>query len=177
MQVVLPADARQTRRLVKMLVDYPHPVYVRVGRGAVNDVYADDDFIFGPGKAFQLLDGDQLTIIAAGETVYHALQAGKQLAAEGIATRVLDMSWLKPCDEEAMKKAARDTGRIITVEEHSKFGGLGAMVTEILSENPVPVKIIGIPDENVVHGTSKEIFHHYGLDAEGIVRAAKTFVK
>ena len=87
------------------------------------------------------------------------------------------MSWLKPCDEEAVRKAAAETGRIITVEEHSKFGGLGAMVTEIISENPVPVKILGIPDENVIHGNSKEIFHYYGLDAEGIVKAAKEFVK
>ena len=165
MQVVLPADARQTRRLVKMLVDYPHPVYVRVGRGAVNDVYTDDNFAFEPGKAYQLQDGNDLTIIAAGETVLHAMEAGKQL------------SWLKPCDEEAVRKAAADTGRIITVEEHSKFGGLGAMVTEIISENPVPVRILGIPDENVIHGNSKEIFHYYGLDAEGIVKAAKTFVK
>ena len=177
MQVVLPADARQTRRLVKMLVDYPHPVYVRVGRGAVNDVYTDDNFTFEPGKAYQLQDGNDLTIIAAGETVWHAMEAGKQLAAEGISTRVLDMSWLKPCDEEAVRKAAAETDRIITVEEHSKFGGLGAMVTEIISENPVPVRILGIPDENVVHGNSKEIFHYYGLDAEGIVKAAKTFVK
>ena len=139
--------------------------------------YTDDNFTFEPGKAYQLQDGNDLTIIAAGETVWHAMEAGKQLAAEGISTRVLDMSWLKPCDEEAVRKAAAETGRIITVEEHSKFGGLGAMVTEIISENPVPVRILGIPDENVVHGNSKEIFHYYGLDAEGIVKAAKTFVK
>jgi len=176
MQVVLPCDGRQTRKLVKLLADYPHPVYVRVGRGAVNDVYDNDDFTIEPGKAYQLRDGKDLTIIGAGETVYHALEAARQLEKEGISARVLDMSWLKPCDEEAVRKAARDTGRIITVEEHSRFGGLGAMVAEILSEQPVPVKIIGIPDENVVHGNSKEIFHHYGMDAEGIVNAAKQFV-
>ena len=124
-----------------------------------------------------MLEGKDLTIIGAGETVYHALEAGKQLAAKGIKARVLDMSWIKPCDEEAVKKAAAETGRIITVEEHSKFGGLGAMVCEILSENPVPVRIIGIPDENVVHGTNKEIFHYYGMDAEGIVKAAESFLK
>ena len=176
MQVVLPCDGRQTRKLVRLLADYPHPVYVRVGRGAVNDVYENDDFTFEPGKAYQLHDGKDLTIIGAGETVYHALEAARQLEKDGITARVLDMSWLKPCDEEAVRNAARDTGRIITVEEHSRFGGLGAMVTEILSEHPVPVKILGIPDENVVHGNSKEIFHHYGLDAEGIVNAAKSFV-
>lgn len=176
MNIVLPSDARQTRKLVDILVDYPHPTYVRVGRAGVPDVYENDDFDFAPGKAVKLLEGDDLTIIAAGEMVWHALQAGRQLAGEGIKARVLDMSWIKPCDEQAVLDAARETGRIITVEEHSKFGGLGAMVTEILAENPVPVKILGIPDENVVHGTNTEIFHHYGLDAEGIVKSAKHFV-
>ena len=177
MNICLPCDARQTEKLVKFLVDFPEPCYVRVGRAAVPDVYEDDNFEFEIGKAVTLLEGNDLTIIGAGETVYHALEAGKQLAAKAIKARVLDMSWIKPCDEEAVKKAAAETGRIITVEEHSKFGGLGAMVCEILSENPVPVRIIGIPDENVVHGTNKEIFHYYGMDAEGIVKAAESFLK
>ena len=177
MNICLPCDARQTEKLVKFLVDFPEPCYVRVGRAAVPDVYEDDNFELEIGKAVTLLEGNDLTIIGAGETVYHALEAGKQLAAKGIKARVLDMSWIKPCDEEAVKKAAAETGRIITVEEHSKFGGLGAMVCEILSENPVPVRIIGIPDENVVHGTNKEIFHYYGMDAEGIVKASESFLK
>lgn len=175
MNICLPCDARQTEKLVKFLVDFPEPAYVRVGRAAVPDVYEDDNFTFEIGKAYTLLEGNDLTIIGAGETVYHCLEAGKQLAAKGIHARVLDMSWIKPCDEEAVRKAAAETGKIITVEEHSKFGGLGAMVCEILSENPVPVKILGIPDENAVHGTNKEIFHYYGLDAEGIVKAAENF--
>ncbi len=178
MHIMLPCDARQTRELVKQLVDYPHPVYVRVGRAAVPDVYEDDNNVpFQIGKAHMLQDGTDLTIIAAGETVYHAYHAGKQLAEQGIMARVLDMSSIKPCDEEAVKKAAAETGRIITVEEHSQFGGLGAMVTEILSENPVPVRILGIPDENVIHGTNTEIFAHYGLNTDGIVKAALDFVK
>lgn len=177
MNIVLPCDARQTRKLVKLLVDFPHPVYVRVGRAAVPDVYENDDFDFQLGKANMLLDGKDLTIIGCGETVYHALQAGKILKEQGISARVLDMSSLKPFDAEAIRKAAEETGRIITVEEHSQFGGLGAIVTETLSENPVPVRILGIPDENVVHGTNKEIFAHYGLDADGIVKAANDFLK
>ena len=176
MQICLPCDARQTRRLVKLLVDWPHPVYVRVGRAAVPDVYEDDSFSFEPGKANMLLDGTDLTIIGTGETVWHAWQAGLALKEQGIGARVLDMSWIKPCDTLAVQLAAEQTGRIITVEEHSRFGGLGAMVTEILSEHPVPVRIIGIPDEDVVHGTNKEIFHHYGMDAEGIVRSALDFL-
>lgn len=175
MNICLPCDARQTEKLVKFLVDFPEPCYVRVGRAAVPDVYEDDNFSFEIGKANTLLEGNDLTIIGAGETVYHCLEAGKQLAEKGIHARVLDMSWIKPCDEEAVRKAAAETGKIITVEEHAKTGGLGAMVCEILSENPVPVKIIGIPDENAVHGTNTEIFHYYGMDAEGIVKAAENF--
>lgn len=176
MNIVLPCDARQTKKLVELLVDYPAPVYVRVGRAAVPDVYPDDDFPFELGKANQLLDGTDLTLIGTGETVYHAYQAGLTLQEKGIRARVLDMSSVKPCDTEAVLRAAAETGRIITVEEHSRFGGLGAMVCEILSEHPVPVRILGIPDENVVHGTSAEIFAHYGLDADGIVRAALDFL-
>lgn len=176
MNVVLPCDARQTRRLVKLIVDYPHPVYVRVGRAAVPDVYENDDFPFEIGKANMLMDGSDITLIGTGETVYHVYQAGKNLRSKGINARVLDMSWIKPCDKLAIEEAARDTGRILTVEEHSMFGGLGAMVTEILSEHPVPVRILGIPDENVVHGTNKEIFAHYGLDADGITKSALDFL-
>ena len=177
MNIVLPPDARSTARLVKFLVDFPEPVYVRVGRAAVPDVYQDENFEFEIGKANTILEGDDLTIIAAGETVWHAWQAGLQLREKGIHARVLDLSWIKPFDREAVLKAARETGRIITVEEHSCFGGLGSVVTEAISEHPVPVHILGIPDENVVHGKSLEIFHHYGLDAEGIVKASLEFLK
>lgn len=177
MNIVLPPDARTTARLVKFLVDFPEPVYVRVGRAAVPDVYQDENFKFEIGKANMLLEGNDLTIIAAGETVWHAWQAGLELGRKGVQARVLDLSWIKPFDRDAVLKAARETGRIVTVEEHSRFGGLGALVTEAISEHPVPVRILGIPDENVIHGKSLEIFHHYCLDAEGIVRASMDFLK
>ncbi|MCF0165345.1 MAG: transketolase family protein [Bacteroidales bacterium] len=177
MQIVLPCDARQTRRLVKELVNYPHPVYVRVGRAAVPEVYEDDNFDFCIGKANILMDGSDITLIGAGETVYHCKMAGEKLRKEGISARVIDMSSIKPCDSEAVLKAASETGRIITVEEHSKFGGLGAMVAEIISENPVPLRILGIPDENVVHGKNTEIFKHYHLDTDGIVMEVKDFIR
>ena len=175
MNVILPCDARQTAKVVKMLVDHPAPTYVRVGRAAVPDVYENDDFEFRLGKANTLAEGDDLAIIAAGETVYHALQASRSLEKKGIHARVLDLSSIKPFDAEAVRKAAAETGRIITVEEHSIYGGLGALVTECLSEHPVPVKILGIPDENVIHATSPEIFAYYGIDAAGIEKAALSF--
>lgn len=177
MNVVLPPDGRATEKLVKFLVDFPEPVYVRVGRAAVPDVYENEDFSFEIGKANTLLEGNDITLIGAGETVWPALQAGKALQEKGISARVLDLSWIKPFDKEAVLKAARETGRILTVEEHSRFGGLGALVTEAISEHPVPVRILGIPDENVIHGTSSEIFHYYGLDAAGIETATLEFIK
>lgn len=178
MTVVLPCDARQTSKLVKILVDHPYPAYVRVGRAAVPDVYENDDFEFELGKAQVLHEGNDLTIVAAGETVWHALEAAKTLEAEhGVKARVLDCSSLKPFDHEAVRKAAAETGRIITVEEHSIYGGLGAIVTETLAENPVPVKILGIPDENVIHAKSLEIFDYYGFNAKGIVKQALEFIK
>lgn len=178
MQVVLPCDARQTRKLVEQLVDYPYPVYVRVGRNAVPDVYENDDFDYEIGKSIQLQDGKDLTIIGTGETVYHALEAGRRLAAEGVSTRVIDMHTLKPADTDAIIRAAKETGRIITVEEHSMYGGLGGIVAESVAQNcPVPMRILGIPDENAVHGKPLEIFHHYKLDADGIYETAKEMVK
>jgi transketolase len=178
MNIVLPCDARQTRKLVKQLVDYPEAVYTRVGRNAVADVYENDSFDFEIGKANMLLDGDALTIIGTGETVYHCYEAGKRLKEDGINVRVLDMHTLKPADTDAIVKAAEETGKIITVEEHSRFGGLGAIVAETVSQyHPVPMRILGIPDENVIHGKPMEIFHHYNLDSDGIYWTALEFLK
>lgn len=177
MEVYLPCDVRQTRKLVEKLVNHPKPAYIRVGRNAVPDVYDDDNFDFELGKANMLMDGTDLTIIGTGETVYHCLEAAKTLKEQGINARVLDMHSLKPFDREAVVKAAKETGRIVTVEEHSIYGGLGGMVAEICAEEcPVPVKRLGIPDENVIHASPLEVFHHYGFDAEGIVKAALSFI-
>ncbi len=178
MNVVLPCDARQTRKLVMKLVDYPEAVYVRVGRNAVPDVYENDNFPFEIGKANTLLEGNDLTIIGTGETVYHCYEAGKRLQKEGINVRVLDMHTLKPADTEAIIKAAEETGKIITVEEHSMYGGLGAIVAETVCQHcPVPMRILGIPDENAIHGKPLEIFHYYKLDSEGIYQTAIDFLK
>lgn len=157
-------------------MDYNQAAYVRVGRAAVPEVYPETKTDFEIGKAEQIHDGDDVAIIAVGEPVWHALEAAKRLEADGIHARVIDMSLaIKPCDREAVIKAARETGRIITVEEHSRYGGLGGMVAEIVCEE-VPgteLTILGIPDENAVHGTDKEIRHYYGLDADGIYATVK----
>lgn len=176
MHIVLPCDIFQTRLLVKELIDYPYPVYIRVGRNAVPNVYENENIEFKIGKANTLLEGSDLTIIGCGETVYHCLQAGIKLQKMGIKARVIDMHTLKPLDVEAIKKAADETGMIVTVEEHSIFGGLGSAVSEIVIQyKPIPMRILGIPDENAIHGTSPEIFHHYGIDAEGITNNITDF--
>ena len=172
MEVYLPCDVRQTRKLVEALVNRPKPAYIRVGRNAVPDVYDDDDFSFELGKANLLMDGTDLTIIGTGETVAHCVEAGRMLKEKGIHARVLDIHSLKPFDKEAVVKAARETGCIITAEEHSIYGGLGSMVAEITArECPVRMKILGVPDENVIHASPSEVFHHYGFDYQGIYEA------
>jgi transketolase len=176
--IVLPCDIYQTEKLVDFILTHNRPVYVRVGRNAVPNVYESDNCPFEFGKANMLMDGTDLTIIGTGETVHHCYEAGKALVSMGIKVRVLDMYTIKPFDSEAVLKAAKETGRILTVEEHSVFGGLGASVAElVVQNNPVPVKILGIPDENAVTGTSNEIFHYYGLDSEGIVRFVNNWIK
>lgn len=178
MHIVLPSDIYQTKKLVNELIDYPYPVYIRVGRNAVPNVYENENINFKIGKANILQNGNDITLIGTGETVYHCLEAGKRLQKEGIQARVIDMHTLKPFDREAVEKAAAETGKIITVEEHSIFGGLGASVAEIVSQtNPVPIRILGIPDENAIHGTALEIFKHYGIDSEGIYQSAIRFLK
>ncbi len=175
--VVLPCDNIQTRQLTKKLVDFEGPVYVRMGRGAVEDVY-EEEVEFTIGKAIQLQDGKDLTIIACGETVIIAKKAAAELAKEGITARVLDMHTLKPLDTEAILAAASDTGHIITIEEHYAFGGLGGAVAEVLAvNNPTPMKILGIPDEQTVTGESAEVFKHYGLTVENLCTQAKDLLK
>ncbi len=173
MEVYLPCDVRQTRKLCQALVNHPKPAYVRVGRNAVPDVYTDDNFPFELGKANTLMDGDDITLIGTGETVVHCLEAGKMLREKGINARILDIHSLKPFDRDAVLKAARETKCILTAEEHSIYGGLGAAVAEATAQEcPVKMRILGVPDENVIHASPLEVFHHYGFDYEGIYAAA-----
>ncbi len=174
MEIYLPCDVRQSRKLCEFLVNHPKPAYVRVGRNAVPDVYDDDNFDFTPGKANTLREGNDVTLVGCGETVAHCVEAADRLLKEGIHARVLDMSIaLKPFDREAIIKAARETGRIVTAEEHSIYGGLGAAVAEtVAQEAPCRMKILGVPDENVIHAKPLEVFHYYGFDHEGIYQAA-----
>lgn len=174
LRVYFPSDQYLAEALMKAFVTDNEPAYIRIGRNAVEDVYDEGKLDFTMDKAVTVQDGTDLTIIACGELVYEAKKAAETLAAEGKSVRVLDMYCLKPLDTEAVLKAAKETKAILTVEEHSPYGGLGAMVAQLTAaEYPTKVRSLTLPDAPVVTGNSADIFHHYGLDAEGIVKAAK----
>lgn len=171
--VVLPADRHETRNMVEALVGHNGGVYVRIGRNPVPDCYDSEDGEFVLGKAVTMREGADLTIVAAGETVRIALDTEQLLRKKGIACRVLNMHTIKPLDVEAILKAAEETGAILTVEEHSIYGGLGAAVAEaVVQHHPVPMRIIGIPDEPAVAGKTAEVFSHYGISADSLQRSA-----
>lgn len=171
--VVMPADAVYTRWLVKELARQQGGVYVRMGRAPVPDVY-EKETVFQLGRANCIHEGRDITVIACGAAVFYALEAAKYFERKGITVRVLDMHTVKPVDRDAIIRAARETGKIITVEEHSIYGGLGGAVAEITAGHyPVPVKILGIPDEHIYAGTEKELYGYYGIDTEGIIKAVR----
>ncbi len=178
--LIIPCDAIQTAAALRSVAQTKDAVFFRIGREKVPAVYTEElgmePFVFG--KANTLKEGCDLTLVACGEMVYHALEAATLLKTQGIEARVLDMATLKPFDEEAIIKAAGETGAILTVEEHSINGGLGATVSQIVCANhPVPVTTLGLPDEYLVTGTSLELFSEYGLDAKGIAESARKLLQ
>ncbi len=177
LRVYLPSDQYLAVELMKHLVKDDEPAYVRYGRNAVEDVYEDGKLNFSMDKAVTVKGGTDATIIACGEVVYQAKLAAEALEKEGKSVRVLDMYCIKPIDEEAIIKAAQETKVLVTVEEHSMYGGLGSMVAQITAEKaPVRVKNLSLPDAPVVTGKTSEIFHHYGLDAEGIANTIRELI-
>jgi transketolase len=174
--VLLPVDGPQMVAMTKALAQSQRPAYVRMGRGPVPNVYGKDP-CFKIGKANLLREGKDLTIIAVGELVYHALEAAKLLKEKNIYSRVLDMHTIKPLDTEAILLAAKETGRIVTLEEHSIHGGLGGAVAEVVCQNyPIPMKLLGLPDEELIAGDSASLFTHYGLDGTGVARCVEAWI-
>lgn len=172
MRIYFPSDRFQTEKLIRATLKDDKPAYIRIGRNAVEDVYEEGNVPFELDKATVVAEGTDVTIIACGELVGGAKEAAAQLKEKGISARVLDMYCIKPIDKEAVLKAAMETKMIVTVEEHSPYGGLGSIVAQITAaEAPVKVVNLTLPDAPVVTGKSKEIFAHYGLDAAGIVKA------
>lgn len=177
MTVLVPADAQEAKEVVKKALMHSGPVYMRFGRLAVPQIY-DKDMDFKIGKGKQLIDGTDGTIIAVGDMVYEALEAAKELKKEGISIRVIDMCSVKPIDKDLIIKAAKETGAIITAEDHNIIGGLGSAVAEILSENfPVPIKRVGVMDVFGRSGKHDDLAKHYGINSENIADNVKKLLK
>ncbi|HOW22481.1 MAG TPA: transketolase family protein [Sedimentibacter sp.] len=177
MTVISPADSREAEQAVLKAAEYVGPVYIRLGRMAVDDVY-DDSYVFELGKGVLLREGKDVTIIATGLMVQEALKAHDMLKEDGIDARLINIHTIKPIDTEIIIKAARETGAIVTAEEHSNIGGLGSAVLEVLSDQcPVPVKRVGIRDTFGESGKPKDLLKKYGLTAEDIAAQAKEVLK
>ena len=175
MTVVVPCDAYETRLATKAILDMKGPCYFRTGRPAVDCVTdAIEGYTFELGKGCQLRDGSDVTLIACGLMVQETLKAADLLAAEGISARVIDMPTIKPIDREIIIKAARETGAIVTAEEHNIIGGLGSAVSEVLSDEiPTPLQRVGVNDTFGHSGPPKELLKHFGLSPENIAANAK----
>lgn len=174
MVVINPADDVEARAAVYAAYEHEGPVYMRFGRLAVPVINDNPDYKFEIGKGITLKEGKDMTIIATGLCVSESLEAAKMLAADGIDARVINIHTIKPLDEELVVKAAKETGRIFTVEEHSIIGGLGSAVCDTLSaQAPTKVTKIGVEDTYGESGPAVELIHKYGLDAEGIYKKIK----
>lgn len=177
LQVLLPADRFETIQMFRALAKSDEPAYIRLGRNPVEDCYENADYDFEIGKAVTMVEGEDITFIATGETVRQAMDAANILKKKGVQAGVLNVHSLKPFDGEAVKRVAKN-GYIITVEEHSLHNGLGAAVSEVLAEETgVKQKIIAFPDESLITGSGPELFRHYGLDGESLAKTAERFIE
>lgn len=178
MTIINPADDVEARAAVEAAILHDGPVYLRFGRLAAPVINDKATYKFELGKGIQLSDGKDVTIIATGLMVSEAIEAAKALSADGISARVINIHTIKPIDKDIIVKAAEETGRIVTVEEHSIIGGLGSAVCDVVSEYcPVPVKKIGVNDEFGHSGPAVELLKEFGLCADNIVENVKIFIK
>ncbi len=173
MTIIVPADAEEAKQAIRAAVEHPGPCYIRLSR-------AESPVIFGPsykfelGKGVVLRDGRDLAIIATGNMVAKALEAAEILEKKGINARVINISTIKPIDREIVLNAARETGAVVTAEEHNAIGGFGGAVAEVLGAGqPVPVEFVGVRDRFGQTGETEELYETYGLTAEKIVEASK----
>ena len=177
MTVLVPADDVEARKMVRYAYEMEGPVYIRLGRSAT-PVFHEEDYEFRPGKGEILREGTDAAIVACGIMVPEALDAADALASEGIHVRVINMGTVKPIDREILVEAAKDCGKIVTVEEHNIIGGLGEAVCAVLAEEcPVPVKRIGVNDEFGHSGPAAALLKEFGLSADSIAAAVRAFVK
>ena len=176
MIVLVPADPIETDQAVRAAAAHRGPVFLRIGRTPVPIVH-DEQYRFAIGRAARLRDGEDVTLIANGTMVSRALEAAELLAIQGVQARVLNMSTVRPLDTEAVLAAA-ETGGIVTIEEHTIYGGLGSAVAEVVVTNrPVPMRILGVPGVFAPTGSATWLLDHFGLTAQGICAAALELVR
>lgn len=175
--VIAPADFEEARKAVKAVVDIEGPVYIRTARPKL-PVFITQNSPFEVGKAVELKDGKDLTIIAAGSVVYNSLLAASQLEKEGVSAKVLNCHTIKPIDEKQILGAAEKTGRIVTIEDHQISGGLGGAVAEVLTAGkPAPLLRLGLPDRFGQSGSPEDLYRYFGLDVAGIKRSVLKWLK
>ncbi len=173
MRVVVPCDYEESKQVVTAAAEIEGPIYARLGRADVPMIY-DEEYDFEFGKANMLRDGDDVTIAAIGVMVSRAIEAAEQLEMEGISTRVLNVSTVKPIDKDKLEKAARETAGIVTAEEHNSLMGFGSMVSTAVSDTyPTTVKRVGVPDVFGESGESWELMDHFGLTVDNLCDQAK----
>jgi len=176
MTVIVPADYTEAKKAIQKAAEIDGPVYVRLGRASVPAVF-DDTYEFVPGKAVRLKEGTDVTIFATGIMVDSSLNAAAQLEKDGISAEVVNISTIKPLDEEAVINSASKTGKVVVAEEHSIIGGLGSAIAELLGEkHPVPMAKVGIKDLFGRSGEPQELLKLYGLTSEDISQAAKNLL-
>ncbi len=177
MTVIVPADGNEAEQAVRAAAETSGPFYVRLSR-MKTPLFLPSDYRFEIGKAAKLRDGNDITLIGTGVTAYQCVLAGEQLAAQGTSARVLNMATIKPLDVEAVVAAARETGGIVTVEEHQRAGGLGSAVCEVVAEShPCNVTRLGMQDRFGESGPGDQLLEHFGLTAPAIVAAANTLLE
>lgn len=177
MTVIVPCDSEEARLATLAAASHPGPVYLRLGREPF-PVITEYKGPFKIGKALVLRDGADLTIVANGVMTHEALKAHDELKKQKIAARVINLPTVKPIDKEEIIKAARQTGAIVTAEEHTVIGGMGSAVAEVLAENcPVPIKMVGMKDRFGESGEALELMKYFGLTCEGIVKSALEALK
>lgn len=177
MTVIVPADATETRQVIEYIAEYKGPVYVRVARSNLPDIF-DDSYKFNPKKAVIIKEGSDLTIVTNGETLIEVIECAKILSENNIHAEIINVPVVKPIDSETIIKSAKKTNKVVTVENHSIISGLGGAVCELLSENyPTKVLRIGTNDEFGQSGEAKELMQLYGLSAEKLAEKIIGFVK
>lgn len=174
--VIVPADAIETAQAVRACMKIQGPVYIRIGRGFEPRIYESFDYEYEIGKAVEMHPGTDITVIATGATVFHAVQAARILKSDsGLSVRVLNMHTIKPIDEEAIIRAVMETRRIVTVEDHNVIGGLGGAVAEVIagSGKGCAFQRVGIPDTYCPHGYPEDLMNIYKIDTDGIVEKVR----